>query len=45
MKVRIIAPDGYKYRDSMTSKEYSELVIDDSKKDRFVLVADTRKEN
>lgn len=40
MKIRIKAPEGYKYRDTKTGRLYSELVIDSSKKDRFELVAD-----
>lgn len=39
-KIRMVAPDGYKYHDSMTDKNYSEIVIDEKQRDRFELVAD-----
>lgn len=40
MKVKLIAPEGYKYMDTMTGKTYSVLVIDSKNKKRFELVAD-----
>ena len=41
MKVKITAPEGYKYRDPMTGKNHSEVIVDSDKKNKFVLVADT----
>lgn len=40
MKIKIKAPEGYKYHDSKTDRDYSEIVIDDKEKGRFTLVAD-----
>lgn len=41
MKIKIKAPEGYKYKDSKTGKEYSEIIIEDKQKNRFVLVPST----
>lgn len=40
MKVKITAPDGYKYKDKLTEKLHKELVIDIGKKSRYELVPD-----
>ncbi|MBR2752811.1 MAG: hypothetical protein IKE02_03735 [Lachnospiraceae bacterium] len=41
MKIKLKAPEGYTVHDSVTEKDYSEVVIDDKERDRFELVADT----
>lgn len=38
MKVRITAPEGYKLRDSLTNRDYSEVVVEEKARDRFTLV-------
>ena len=38
MTRRIKAPDGYRLYDTLTEKTYSEVVIDENSRDRFVLV-------
>ncbi len=38
MKVRMKAPEGYKYHDTNTDKDYSEVVIEEKERDRYVLV-------
>lgn len=43
MKVKIKAPEGYKYRDKLTGRDYSEIVIDEKKRGRFALVPETDK--
>lgn len=40
MKIKLTAPEGYKYMDKMTGKTYSVLVIESKYKKRFELVAD-----
>lgn len=40
MKVKLTAPEGYKYKDNMTDKTYSVLIIESKNKKRFELVAD-----
>ena len=40
MRIKLTAPEGYKYQDKMTGKTYSVLVIDSKNKKRFELVAD-----
>jgi len=40
MKVKLIAPVGYKYKDVKTGKLHSEVIVDYRDKKRFVLVAD-----
>lgn len=40
MRIKLTAPEGYKYQDKMTGKTYSVLVIDSKHKKRFELVAD-----
>lgn len=35
---RIKAPDGYKLYDTLTERTYSEVIIDENSRDRFVLV-------
>ena len=42
MKVKLTAPEGYKYKDKMTDKTYSVLIIESKDKKRFELVADNR---
>lgn len=41
MKIRVTAPEGYKYMDTRTGNKYSEIVIDDSKRNLFALVPAT----
>lgn len=38
MKIRLTAPDGYRYYDTLTNKSYTEVVINDSERGRFELV-------
>ena len=38
MKIKLIAPEGYRYYDTMTNKSYTEVVINDSERGRFELV-------
>lgn len=40
MKIKMTAPEGYRYQDKMTGKTYSVLVIDSKNKKRFELVVD-----
>lgn len=40
MKIKLTAPEGYRYQDTMTGKTYSVLVIDSKDRKRFELVAD-----
>lgn len=40
MKIRLTAPDGYKYQDSLNNKTYSTIIIEDSERGRFDLVPD-----
>lgn len=40
MKIKLKAPEGYKYRDSRNNREYSTIVIEDSERGRFNLVPD-----
>ena len=40
MRIKLTAPEGYKYQDKMTGKIYSVLVIESKDKKRFELVAD-----
>ena len=40
MKVKITAPDGYKYKDKLTGKLHRELEIDAGKRSRYELVPD-----
>lgn len=40
MKIKLKAPEGYKYQDKMTGKTYSVLVIELKHKKRFELVVD-----
>ena len=39
MKIKLTAPDGYKYKDVRTGKEHTEVIVDSKKQNRFVLVA------
>lgn len=41
MKVKLKAPEGYKLKDILTEKLHSEVVTDDSQRDRYVLVPNT----
>ena len=38
MKIRLTAPEGYRYYDTLTNKRYTEVVINDSERGRFTLV-------
>jgi len=38
MKIKLTAPDGYRYYDTLTNKAYTEVVINDSERGRFTLV-------
>lgn len=40
MKIRLEAPEGYKYQDSMTGRLYSVVIVDKNKQSRFELVPD-----
>lgn len=40
MKIKLTAPEGYKYKDMKTGKLHSEVIVDYKDKKRFVLVAD-----
>lgn len=40
MKIKLIAPEGYKYKDTRTGRTYSVVVVDYVYKRFFVLVAD-----
>ncbi len=40
MKIRIKAPNGYKYRDTRTGHAHSEAVIEAKDKKHFKLIAD-----
>ena len=40
MRIKLTAPEGYRYQDKMTGKTYSVLVIESKNKKRFELVAD-----
>ena len=40
MRIKLTAPEGYKYQDKMTGKTYSVLVVDSKDRKRFELVAD-----
>lgn len=40
MKIKLTAPEGHKYMDTMTGKTHSVLVIDSKNRNRFELVAD-----
>ena len=41
MKIKLTAPEGYKYKDTRTGSEHSEVVVDSKKQSRFVLVPAT----
>ena len=38
MTIKLVAPEGYKYKDKMTERLYSEVITDDSKQNRYELV-------
>ena len=38
MKIKLTAPEGYRYYDTMTDKSYTEVIINNSERDRFTLV-------
>ena len=40
MKIKLTAPKGYRYRDTRSNKDYSEVITDERNRDKFVLVAD-----
>lgn len=37
-KIKLTAPEGYRYYDTMTDKAYTEVIINNSERDRFTLV-------
>ena len=39
MKIKLTAPEGYKYRDKMTNRTHSEVITED--RTRYELVVDT----
>ena len=41
MTIKLTAPEGYKYKDKMTERLYSEVITDDSKQNKYELVPDT----
>lgn len=41
MKIKLTAPEGYKYKDKMTNRLYSEVIADESKQNRYELVPAT----
>lgn len=41
MTIRLTAPEGYKILDTLTRQQHSEVVTDDSRRDRYALVPDT----
>ena len=38
MKIKLIAPEGYRYYDTMTNKAYTEVVTTETERGRFTLV-------
>lgn len=38
MKIKLTAPEGYRYYDTLTNRSYTEVVINDSERGRFELV-------
>lgn len=38
MKIKLTAPDGYMYYDSLTERAYSEVITDEKSRARFSLV-------
>lgn len=38
MKIKLTAPEGYRYYDTLTNKAYTEVVINETERDRFDLV-------
>ena len=38
MKIKLKAPYGYKYHDTKTDRDYSEIIVDEKERDRFTLV-------
>ena len=38
--IRLKAPEGYKLLDTLTRQQHSEVVTDDSNRDRYTLVPD-----
>lgn len=40
MTIKLKAPKGYKYRDTRTNKDYSEVITDEKNRNKYILVAD-----
>lgn len=38
MKIKLIAPEGYRYYDTLTDKAYTEVIINNTERGRFELV-------
>lgn len=38
MKIKLIAPEGYRYYDTLTNRNYTEVVINETERGRFELV-------
>lgn len=38
MKIKLKAPEGYKYHDSLTDRDYSEIVVNEKERGRYTLV-------
>lgn len=38
MKIKLTAPEGYRYYDTMTDKAYTEVIINNTERGRFELV-------
>lgn len=38
MKIKLTAPEGYRYYDTLTNKAYTEVVINEAERGRFELV-------
>lgn len=41
MKIKLTAPKGYKYRDTRTDRDHSEVITEDRNKGFYVLVPET----
>lgn len=38
MRIKLKAPEGYKYHDTKTDRDYSEIVINEKERGRYTLV-------
>ena len=38
MRVKLKAPEGYKYTDTRNNREYVEVIVDEKEQDKFELV-------